>query len=326
MCPPGTGVLAAVSGGSDSVALAHVLTELAQAGGFRLVSLAHLNHCLRPTADRDEQVCRELALRLDLPITVSRIDVAGYAAEHRLSTEIAARRVRYAFLHRAAEDCGAGRIAVGHTRDDQAETVLLKLIRGAGMNGLAGIYPRKGALIRPLLDVSRADLREYLHGQQVVWVEDESNRDLENPRNRIRHQVLPELDRSYGAPAAPAIARAAAQVREDGQWLDELARERSAVLVSSTREGLEIDTNELTREPRPVRRRVVFQALLTIARGREVGLDHVEAVLGLVGGPGGGVDVPGGRVELRRGKLVLLQQGSPPKCDNRRSAPGRVSN
>ena len=118
----------------------------------------------------------------------------SYAQTQRLSVEDAARRLRYDFLHRAAESAAADRIAVGHTRDDQAETFLLKLIRGAGLTGLGGIYPRRGNVVRPLLDVGRADLRRYLESRGQAWVEDETNEDLENPRNRIRHRVLPELD------------------------------------------------------------------------------------------------------------------------------------
>ena len=145
----------------------------------------------------------------------------------------------------------ADRIAVGHTRDDQAETFLLKLIRGAGLTGLGGIYPRRDSVIRPLIEVGRADLRRYLESRGQGWVEDETNEDLENPRNRIRHKVLPELDLAGNASATPAIARAAAIVREDGQWLDELSDRRFDVLVARSNTGLEIDVSGLMAEPPP---------------------------------------------------------------------------
>jgi tRNA(Ile)-lysidine synthase len=313
LCPQGTRVLVALSGGSDSVALTLILRELAAHGGFTLVSVAHFNHGLRPTAARDEEFCREFAATLGLPLVVDSADVQGYAAAQRLSVEEAARRARYAFLHRAAADAGAERIAVGHTRDDQAETVLLKLIRGAGLTGLAGIYPRNGALIRPLIDVSRGDLRAYLATLRAGWVDDESNEDLDNPRNRIRHRVLPELDRAYGGATAGAIARAASLAREDGQWLDEVAARRYEEIAVRRPEGIEIESSALSREPLPLRRRLVLQGLRTIARGREVGVDHVDAALGVLAGDCPGVDLPGTRVELRRGKLVLIEQAPPPK-------------
>jgi tRNA(Ile)-lysidine synthase len=203
----------------------------------------------------------------------------------------------------------ADRVAVGHTRDDQAETFLLKLIRGAGMRGLAGVYPQRGEVIRPLLEVSREDLREYLRSSGQTWVEDDTNTDLRNPRNRIRHRVLPEMNLAAGADTKSAIARAAGLAREDSQWLDELGEGRFALLVRETPYGLEIEAAALDKEPLPVQRRIVLKGLRMVANGREIGLDHVEAALGVAAGVSGGADVPGGRVELRREKLVLLNKG-----------------
>ena len=299
-----------MSGGSDSVALTVLLLDLAETLDCAVVSLAHLNHRLRPTADRDEQFCRDLAARLGLSIAVDAVDVQAYATAERLSLEEAARRARYTFLHTTARDCGADRIAVGHTRDDQAETFLMKLIRGAGLTGLGGIYPRRGILVRPLLDSSRAELRAHLVDRGQSWVEDESNEWVGNPRNRIRHRVLPELDLAYSG-AARSIARAAAASREDGEWLDDLARNRYADLARVTEEGIELDAKTLQAEPAPVRRRVLRHGLHSAAGTREIGMEHVEMALDVLEGGCGAAEVPGCRVELRRGKLVLVSNGSP---------------
>ena len=313
LAPPGTRVLIGLSGGSDSVALLFLLRELAENGNFALAGLAHVNHRLRPTADRDEAFCRDLAARVGLRIVVHIEDVKGYARGRNLSIEDAARRIRYDVMEQAAGALGADRIAVGHTQDDQAETFLLKLIRGAGLTGLAGIHPRRGRIIRPLLDVSRADLRSYLAGRAERWIDDESNDDLDNPRNRIRHVVLPELDCAANGATRPAIARAAGLVREDAEWLDELAGRRYVELAAETPDGLAIDTAALLAEPPPLRRRILLRALRAAASGREVGLDHVEAAMAALGGTAGGADIPGARLELRRGKLVLIQQKAAPK-------------
>jgi tRNA(Ile)-lysidine synthase len=308
LCPPGSRLLIGVSGGSDSVALVFILRELAANGGFTLAGLAHVNHRLRPTAGRDEEFCRALAARLELPIVVSHIDVADYAATEHLSIEDAARRARYAFLHRCAADLEAGQIAVGHTRDDQAETFLLKLIRGAGLTGLGGIYPRRGALIRPLLDVSRTDLRGYLTGRGESWIEDETNADLTNPRNRIRHRVIPELEASYGGVVSGSIARAASLARDDGTWLDDLAGRRYADLAKVDTDGVTLSAAELSAEPEPIRRRILLKALREVADMREVALEHVEAAADILNGTSSGADLPAARLELRRGKLVLLRK------------------
>ena len=306
-------MLVAISGGSDSVALLFLLRDLAENGRFTVAGLAHLNHALRATADRDERFCRDLANRLHLRISVKKEDVRGYARVRNLSVEDAARRIRYDFLEQAADAFGADRIAVGHTQDDQAETFLLKLIRGAGLTGLAGIRPRRGRIIRPLLDVGRNDLRKYLSDVGQEWIDDESNEDLANPRNRIRHRVLPELDCAAGASTRPAIARAAGLAREDTEWLDELALSRYEQLAQASEDGVTIEVAALAAEPPPIRRRVLLKALRVASGGREVGLDHVEAAAAALEGSAGGADFPGGRVELRRGKLVLIQQKPAPK-------------
>ncbi len=308
LCPPGARVLVGLSGGSDSVALTLLLLDLAEYGEFSVISVAHLNHRLRESAARDEDFCRDFALRHQLRIAVEAVDVQTYARREKLSLEDAARRVRYVFLEKTAADLNANRIAVGHTEDDQAETLLLKLMRGAGLTGLAGIYPQRGLLIRPVLETTRLELREYLRSRGETWVEDETNEDLDNPRNRVRHRVLPELDRAAGAATRPAIARAAGLIREDGQWLDEVAAGRFAALGVATADGMELDAATLAAEPPAIVRRVLLRAMRQAAGNREIGLDHVEAAMALLGSGEGGVDVPGTRVELRRGKLVLIQQ------------------
>jgi tRNA(Ile)-lysidine synthase len=307
LCAPGSRVLVGLSGGSDSVALALVLIDLAEHGGFAVVSLAHLNHLLRPTAGRDEQFCRQLATRLGVPILVEAIDVHGYAASHGLSIEDAARRVRYEFLDRAAARADADTIAVGHTEDDQAETYLIKLARGAGLAGLGGVYPRRGPVVRPLLEVSRQELQDYLTSSGEAWMDDESNADLDNPRNRVRHRVIPELERAGGGPVRPAIARTAALAREDGQWLDELAAAQFDALVVRTRDGLELDAIELAGAPLPLQRRVLLSAMRRLAGRREIGLEHVEAAQDVLAGRAAAAEVPGSRLELRGEKLVLVQ-------------------
>jgi tRNA(Ile)-lysidine synthase len=313
LCPPGSRVLIGVSGGSDSVALARALIELGPVLDVLVAGLAHYNHRLRETAGRDEAFCRNLAASLNLPFSTEAADVAAYAGEHRLSLEDAARRLRYAFLERAAAAQSATCIAVGHTLDDQAETVLLKLMRGAGPAGLGGVYPRRGTVVRPLLGVSREELRAWLTSLGQPWVEDESNADLSNPRNRVRHRVLPELDAAYGGATRPSIARAAELAREDGQWLDELAARRFESLARSCQDCLELNAAALLAEPLPLLRRVLLQAMRTRSGGKEVGQEHVETALTVLWGYARAAEVPGSRWELRGLNLVLLDQGPAPK-------------
>lgn len=309
----GSRVLVGLSGGSDSVALTRLLLDLSEHGGFTVVGCAHLNHELRDSADRDEQFCREFAAKTNLPIQFARGGVKSYAIEYGVSIEEAARKIRYSYLARVAEALGADRIAVGHTRDDQAETFLMKLVRGAGQAGLAGIYPRRGAVVRPLLDVSRDELRQWLRSRSEDWVEDETNADLENPRNRIRFRVLPELALALGGDPKPAIARAAAILREDGEWLEATAEQAFGALAKDRADGLAFEAEALRGLPRPIEARVLRVGLSRLAGDREVAQAHVESARAVLHGQSGAVDVPGGRVELSRGILVLIERKALPK-------------
>ncbi|HXH08047.1 MAG TPA: tRNA lysidine(34) synthetase TilS, partial [Vicinamibacterales bacterium] len=224
LLPPGARLLAAVSGGPDSVALAHLLRQLERPAGFTLVALAHFNHRLRGAdADADEAFCRDLAATLGLRFERGEADIAALARTWRTSREAAARRARYAFLDDAATRTGADAIAVGHTLDDQAETFLLRLFRGSGPRGLAGIRPKTGRVVRPLIDIPRADLHAWLRAHGHAFREDPTNRDLAIPRNRIRHEVLPYLRERISPSIAASLARAAALALDDETFLDALA-------------------------------------------------------------------------------------------------------
>ena len=313
LCPPGTRVLVGLSGGSDSVGLLLLLRDLAETGRFLVVGAAHFNHGARTAADQDEAFCRNLAETTGISFVRDGADVPALAASSGESFEACARRARYAFLRQAAARMGADRIAVGHTLDDQAETFLLKLARGAGSTGLGGVYPRRDDVIRPLLDVSREAVRTWLRQQGQGWVEDETNADLSNPRNRVRHLVLPALDAAYGGPTRAQLANAAELVREDGQFLDEVAAGRLQALARYGPEGVAFDAGVLEGEPRAVVHRLLLHVMREASGGREVGLAHVELALDVLRGESRAADIPGGRWELRGRTLLLFPQGDRPK-------------
>ena len=318
-------LVAAVSGGADSTALALLLAELAPRVGARLVGLAHLNHQLREAADADEAFCRELAGRLGLPFDSGRVDVAAEARARKTSIEDAARTVRYLFLNEVAAARGATRVAVGHTRNDQAETVLLRLVRGAGPAGLAAIYPRAGRVVRPLLDVRRIDLEAWLRARGQVWREDESNRDRAFPRNRVRHELLPWLVEAFGEGVVDVLARQAAVSRDDAEWFELVATETAARLVLADEVTVTVEQAAIEALHPAIARRVVLATLRRVAAmGREglggafVGFDHVEAVLALGAAGSGAVDLPGQRVELVNGRLRFAPRAADPSRQGRR--------
>ncbi len=218
-----TRVVAALSGGSDSVALAVILRELDAAGDVRLVGAAHFNHQLRGDAGRDEEFSASVARSLGVPFVADRGDVRARARLERRSLEDAARRERYEFFERTRREFGADVIALGHTRDDQAETLLLRLVRGAGSRGLAAMYPRRGTIVRPVLDCRRLELRKYLDERNLEYVDDETNDDVAIPRNRVRAELLPLLANRFNPAIVDVLAREAELSREVWAWLEAAA-------------------------------------------------------------------------------------------------------
>ena len=312
LLPRGTRVAVAVSGGADSVALLSVLLELAPRGEFSVVGLVHVNHQLRgPESERDQKFAAALAHRVHVPAHVERVEVRRVAAAERRSIEEAARRLRYAALERGRRVLGADRMAVGHTRDDQAETVLLRLLRGAGPRGLAGIYPRNGTIVRPLLDVGREQLRAWSADKGITYVEDASNRDLANPRNRVRHEVLPALQAWFGASVPTRLARTAEVARADEELLAELTRGLLQQLVRIDREQVRVDVAGAMLAPVALRRRLLMEALRR-AGVREPGfaeIDGLAAMLESEAAPG--VDLPGHVRADRNGSAVVLTGRGP---------------
>ncbi|MCJ7589648.1 MAG: tRNA lysidine(34) synthetase TilS [Candidatus Aminicenantes bacterium] len=301
---PGDRILIAFSGGPDSTALLSLF--LAVRGELRLkLALAHFNHRLRPAAREDEAFARLTAKKLNLPIAVGSGNVRAYAARRRMNLEEAGRELRYAFFKNAAKKLGADKIATGHTADDQAETVLMRLLRGTGLRGLGGIRPlAEGGVIRPLLEIERKDIARWLAAQRLDFRTDESNLDLRFFRNRIRHEVLPLLKR-IEPKAVSQLGRLALilQDEEDLRTGPEGERGRSS-----------LDAESLSRLPKALARRAVRGFLARLAGStRGFTFNDVEAVLALAEGK---VLTLRGGLNLRRDKGLIAVK--PPAVDKAR--------
>ena len=308
--PEGAKVLCALSGGRDSMVLLHLLARC----GFA-VSAAHLHHGLRGAeADRDLDFVSDWCAGAGIPLETERVDAGGFAAAEGLSVEEAARRLRYDFLERAARRQGADYIATGHHLADQAETVLWNLIRGTGLEGLRGIAPRRGMVIRPLLSVPPEELAAYAAANGIPYVEDESNRDLRYSRNRLRLQVLPVL-RELNSAALENIRRAASTAAEAAAWLRQEAAERLRAL------GEPIPYENFHSQPLAVRKEQVRLLLERLPGGkRDVTAAQIDAAARL--GRGGYLRLPGGLyAAAEEGWFTVGQQESSPQAELVRDCP-----
>lgn len=311
-------VVVGLSGGPDSVALAAILRELA--GGRRYRSelvLAHLNHGLRPSARRDEAFVRQLADAWTLPVVIRSAAIGREAKVAGVGIEEAARRARYAFLDEVAREAGAPIVAVGHHLDDQAETVLMNVLRGSAIRGLAGMPIRRplapgspATLIRPLLEVSREEILSYLAARHLAFMDDETNRSPAMLRNRLRHELLPLVERQY----VPGFSRRLVQLADHARVVqDDLSARAAAAwdgaVTSATGCSVAFSLEALRACGRAVCGELLLAAMEHLGAGRrDLCADHVVSACDIIDAPRGGqrLDLPGGVHLVRRGCQVRL--------------------
>ncbi|MGI9102994.1 MAG: tRNA lysidine(34) synthetase TilS [Terriglobales bacterium] len=281
---PGDRVGVAVSGGADSVALLRLLLELRAQLGV-VLSVLHFNHKIRGAdADADQQFVAELARAHDLEFHGNSDNTPAYAKERNLSLEAAGRKLRYAFFDRLTAGGTIHRVATAHTRDDQAETVLMRLLRGTGTKGLAGIYRKLetgNCVVRPVLDTTRIELRAYLRELNQPWREDASNLDVSFTRNRLRHEIMPFL-RQLNPNLDEVLSDMAEIARAEEQyWSEQIAEILPRLMMQSAsgnrQSAMRLDV--LLSQPLALQRRLI--RMLLEMPDTHLDFRHVEAVLAL---------------------------------------------
>lgn len=299
---PGDTLVVALSGGADSTALFDLLGKLP---GYRLrLIAAHLNHCLRGAeSDADEEFCRKLALRHAIPFETRRIDINVAAATGRLNLEDAGRRARIEFLDDVRAAYGAAAVVLAHHADDQAETVLMRLLRGSGMTGLSGMaYRNDRGYVRPLLDISRTEIEQYLRESGQEWREDASNSDTAYLRNRIRHELLPLLE-TYNPSIRSTLAATASRLGGDEALLDE-ATVQSYGEACRMEQGRVVCAAGALRTLKPALQQRVLRHAFKQAAGTLEGLgqSHIEALGDLLDS-----ERPNARSPLPRGMTAVRE-------------------
>ena len=282
---PDDTVIVALSGGADSTAMLDILTRLP---GYNLrLIVGHLNHHLRGVeSDADEEFCRQLAAGYKIPFESKGVDVMGIAKSGGMNLEDAGRRARIYFLSQLRERHGATAVAVAHHADDQAETILMRLIRGSGMTGLSGMpYRNSSSFVRPLLNISRSDIEQYLQRHSLKWREDASNRDTTFLRNRIRHELLPLLE-GYNPAIRSTLSSTASVISGDETLLDELTEQafsRSCRMVGGT---VVCGVRELLELSPPLRRRVLRHGFKNLVGNLEgLSLRHSDSICDMLDSP-----------------------------------------
>lgn len=311
MLAPGESVLVGISGGADSVCLLHVLWALQGELGIRVLA-AHVNHGIRgEEADRDQEFVRSLCARWDVPLFEENIQVRELAKEEGISLETAGRLARYRFFSRIAGEQGITKTATAHNRNDQAETVLMRILRGTGIDGLAGIqYCRRDGVIRPLLDVEREEIEAYCAAHGLRYCTDSTNGENSYTRNRIRNQLIPELQAQFNPGIVQTLSVLAENMAEDGGFIDGYTRRlyRRINSPAPAKKPVVLDIASLAMVEPCVRIRLVRLAARD-AMGDAYALErrHVDAVLDLLEKETGAqAELPGGlRAAVRYGWLAF---------------------
>lgn len=320
----GDAVLVAVSGGPDSMALLHLLAARATTWKLRL-GIAHLDHGLREESARDADFVRQAAASLSLTLHAERADVRGLQRRWRLSVEAAGRKARYRFFRETADRHGYGKVALGHHADDNAETLLLNLLRGSGRLGLGGMPPmREGRYIRPLIRATRAEILDYLGRRRLSALADPTNRDNGFLRNRIRHQLIPLLERDYQPGLRAVLQRSAEVLRDEEDWIERLIQPIFEQAVIARRPGrLSLEAAALRGLAPAVQRRLVRMGLREVKDDlRRIAFVHIEGILALAArtGDGGPLYLPGGLRAGRQGDVLTMACGEDGLADGPRSA------
>jgi tRNA(Ile)-lysidine synthase len=301
---PGATLGVAVSGGPDSVALLAALVSLMPARGFNLHAL-HVNHGLRPEVDAEQSFVESLCQRWRIPSTVERLT----PPRKRNGIEAWARESRYRFFRRMHDALGLAAVALAHTRDDQAETVVFRFLRGSARRGLAGIPPlRDGWIVRPMLDCSRQDVLQFLSARQLSFMTDSSNTDVRHTRNKIRHDLLPLLERNFSPRVREHLVHMATVFRAEEEWLEQLTTAARARVQESPRV---LSLLQLAREPQGLQARILRQWVESDPAVQDVSFSHLSDLQALATGRRRAtVDLPGGMSVRREEEQFVLEKKS----------------
>lgn len=300
----GDSVLVGLSGGADSVCLTHLLKRASEEMGFS-IQTAHLNHGIRgDEALRDERFAAEFSRNLGLKCSVKSVNIPEFAKKRGISEELAGREARYAFFKELSKQEGFNKIATAHNRNDNAETIAMHFIRGSSLNGLCGIPYKRDNIIRPLLDITRDEIEEYCRCHNLEFVTDSTNDENDYTRNKIRHFLIPLIEKEFNPNFINTVSKNAGIIKADEEYISEAADKIYSEKVKNHR----IDISALLSCRKSVRSRVIRKMISDIIGISDISLDYIDDITELcrASKSGSGIDLPRGvSAKIEYGKLVI---------------------
>ena len=282
---PGEKLAAAISGGPDSVTMLYCLNNLKEVIGFKL-HVFHINHMLRgEESDRDETFVKNLAESLGLPFYAKKVDVAGHQKKQKCSLQVAAREMRYLSLNQLARSLSISKIATGHTADDQAETVLMRVLKGCGLKGISGIPPiRDNKFIRPLLEITSEEVEQFLNQNQIKSLMDSTNLKNNYLRNQVRNNLMPSLKKDFNPSLVETLNRSSQIFRADDNYISEIAQDEfKKSILKNDEETLILDATHFQSLHVALKRRIVLDSIYNFSgHGRQVSQNIIENILQVI--------------------------------------------
>jgi len=309
MLSSGDKVVVAFSGGIDSTALIYILNSLSRKLKIKLFA-AHLNHQIRgKDADGDALFVKRTSDKLGIPCFVEKFDVPGFARQEKLNLEDAARRIRYEFLERIAAKTGSNRIALAHTADDNIETFLMRLIRGTGMKGLEGIPPVRDKIIRPMIELYRSEIEQYLSSKKITARIDKSNYETKYLRNRVRRNLIPALE-SYNPNIRGSLIRAISAANTIQDFVESKAKDAFKNVVSlKTNDEIRIDIKEFLKTDPMLKGEVLRLAIEHVKKDlTDISFVHIDDIIDQLGKKRAEIDLPGIYAIVNKGMLSISRQ------------------
>jgi tRNA(Ile)-lysidine synthase len=313
MLKKGDSVLIAVSGGADSVALLDFMLSISKEFSLK-IGIAHLNHMLRGSeSERDENFVKNAAKSLYLPFFSKKIDVYAYKKKKKLSLEEAAREIRYNFLEKTAENNAFNKIALGHNKDDNAELVLMNFLRGSGMTGLSGIPPvRDGKYIRPLINIEKKDILNYIKLKNLSFIQDSSNDDIKFLRNKVRHNLIPLLKNSYNPQIKTVLTNSASIIYKENKWLEQVANSFfDDVVLEKTENRLVFSINKIKYLKDGAKRRIIRRGIEYIKGNlRSISFLNIDSIEKLIikKSPYASIDLSGNLVVQKEKDRLIFRK------------------
>lgn len=303
-------IVLGLSGGADSVTLFYFLNHIKEKYNLKIVA-THINHNIRgEESDLDEEFVCELCKKFNVEIKVFKFDILKIAKEHKITSEEAGRLKRYEAFNKVLKSENCNKIAVAHNKNDNVETVLMRIFRGTGLKGMAGIPYKRDEIIRPLMDISRDEIEKFCDENKIQYRIDKTNYELIYTRNKIRNEVIPYIEKEFNKEIINSISTMSSQILEENLYLDEITKEKKKNCVEEENGKVKIKVQEFLKLHNVIKNRLIRNAIFTVSKSlKDIGAEHIQLINKLAQKPTGKqINLPNGVIAEKEYNFIIIKK------------------